>query len=351
MRRVQIDGVEGDRVPRRFTPDHAGRFSRGRWGLARTVVATLLAVIGSLSLIAGVSLQWLQQSVVEREGFAQISQQLAADDSLQEELVTAAVDGASAAVQDQDLGGLPFSGTILNFVDQRVSSAIEDYAQSEDYVDDWNEVVLTTHELNLQPAGTGTAEGAPEDLELYVAPVVDSIEERIEDRIGFGIDLDLRSQDSLGGADGIIVVTDSETGPVFDTIADSTDRTPFLFGGAITALAVAFVLGRHREWALIGAGAGLVAGALYARRAAGDLTDAVTSSPGLEEVGRSVVQRIFELLLTGMDGALLPWLWAGVIAAVAGALLAGARVFWRWGADDGEDEAYPRGRRRRVVEV
>lgn len=352
-RRVQIDGIEGDAVPSRFRPEHQGRFSRGWWGLLRTILAVLLALTGALAMVAGISLQWLQDSVVDRDGFAKVSEELAADQSLQEELVATALDNASRSVQQQDLGGIPFGGSILDIVDQRVASGIQEYAGTEQYTDDWNQVVLTTHELNLENAGEGEGQGAPEDLEIGTGPVVDSIEHHIEDRIGFGVDLDLRSQESLGGADGIVVVGDSHTGPTFDTIVDSTRAAPYLLWGGVVAMGLALLLGRHREWAVAAAGAGLIVGVLYARSQADSLTTSVTSSPNLQDVGRTVIERIFEILLTGLDQALTPYLWAGVAALVVGLIAAAARTLWHWGADDGWEDAHTPGdgRRRRVVEV
>lgn len=353
-RRVEINGVEGDRIPKRFTPAHHRRFSRGPWALLRTVVASVVALLGGLAMIVGLTLTWLQDAVVDREGFAQISQQLVQDQPLQDELIATAVDEASQTVQDQELGGLPFGGTLLNLVDERVTAAIEDYSQSQEYVNDWNEVVLTTHELNLESAGSQDGEGAPQDLEIYTAPLVDSIESHIEDNIGLGIDLDLRGEESLGGEDGIIVAAGSETGPVFDTIVDSTGQAPYWFWGGLTAVVLAVIGARHREWTFVAAGLGLFAGVLIGRRAASDVADTVTTSPDLESVGRSVVERIFELLLSGMDAALMPWLWVGVVAGVVGVVLAAARALWSWGASDTwgrAHEADDERRRRRVIEI
>lgn len=353
-RRMTIDGIEGDRVPKGFTAGRRARFSRGVWGIGRTVVATILALAGALGVVGGVTLQWLEDAVVERDGFAQISQDLAMDQTLQDELVATAVDNASSTVQQQDLGGMPFGGAIRSILDDRVTSAIEDYAQSDQYVDDWNQVMLTTHELNIEPAGTHDSEGAPENLEIYAAPVVDSIETRMEDRIGFGVELNLRSDEALGGEDGILVVQQSNTGPVFDTIADTTARAPLALWGGIVALVLSLVIARHREWPLIGGGLGLLAGVLYVGNAAQEITDTVVASPDLQDVGRSVVERIFQLLLTGLDTALAPLLWTGVVAGILGALATAARVLWRWGSGDSWDASHTvsdERRRRRVVEV
>lgn len=333
-----------------------------RWlGVVRTVVAFAVAVLGAAVVVTGVTLQWLQESVMQRDGFAQVSQELVQDESLQDELVDTAVEQASGAIQQQELGGLPFSGVIKDVADRRVSTYIRDYAASDQYVEDWNQVLLRTFELNIEPAGSlpeTSGDGAPEDLQLYVAPVVDSISTTIEDRLeeltGIRLNLDLGDQEALGGPDGILVVGDSATGPVLNTMADMTVQAPLFFWGGLVALALAAVLARHREWVLVGGGLGAALTTVIVNRGADRTTDAVLNSPDLQDVGRSVVQRVFEILLSGLDTTLSPWLWAGVMVAVLGVLLAAARWLWGAGSAGGSESGHTPSaelRRRRVVEV
>ncbi len=334
---------------------------RGWVGVLRTVLGFVLALAGAAAVVVGVTLQWLQDSLVDRDGFAQISQELVHDESLQQELTDTAVTQASDAVQGQDLGAVPFSGALKDMADRRIAGYIREYVDSDQYVDDWNDVLLTTHQINIEPAGSlpeTSGDGAPEDLELYVAPVVGSLESHIEDRLqdtlGVRLNLDLRDQEGLGGQDGIIVVRDSATGPAFDTIADSTVQAPLLLWGGVAALVLAALLSRHREWVLVGAGVGAATAAVLAQRGAQELTSTVLASPDLQDVGRSLVERVFQILLTGMDHTLAPWLWGGVAVAVVGALLAAARLLWRSGSRDSWETGHTLTqdqRRRRVVEI
>lgn len=337
------------------------RLSGGWIGRLRTVMACVLALVGAAAVVTGVTLQWLQNSVVERDGFARISEELVQDQALQDELVDTAVTQASQAIQQQDLGAIPFSGTVKDMADRRISDYIREYVESDQYVDDWNSMLLTTHELNIESAGSTpetSGDGAPEDLELYVGPVVDSIGAHIEDRlqslIGIRLNLDLGEQEALGGPDGILVVRDSATGPAFDALADLAVKAPLFTWSGVAGLLIAVLMARHREWTLVGAGAGAVIAVVVANRAADALTADVLASPDLQDVGRSVVDRVFQILLAGMDATLNPWLWGGVVVAVIGLLLAATRVLWRSGSRDGWEAAHgatDAQRRRRVVEV
>lgn len=337
------------------------RRERGWLGVLRTVIGCVLALVGAAAVVAGVTLQWLQDSLVDRDGFAQISQELVNDESLQQELEDTAVSQASEAVQAQDLGAVPFSGALKDIADRRIAGYIREYVDSDQYVEDWNRVLLTTHELNIEPAGAlpeTSGDGAPEDLELYVAPVVDSLEDHVEDQLqdmlGVRLNLDLRDQEGLGGEDGVIVVSDSATGPAFDAIADSTVQAPLLLWGGVAALVVALLLSRYREWALVGAGVGAATAAVVAQRGVQELTSTILASPDLQDVGRSLVERVFQILLAGMDHTLSPWLWGGVAVAVVGLLLAATRLLWRYGSRDGRGSGHipsENQRRRRVVEI
>lgn len=320
-------------------------------------MAGVMALLGAAAMVAGVTLQWFHGSVVDREGFARISQELVNDPSVRDELLEATVEQVSSAIQGQDLGGGLAGDMAKNFAVQRVTEYIRDYAQSPQYVDDWNQALLGTHERNIASAGTshGPSAGAPENLELYIQPMVDSAESRVEDGIydlvGTRVELPIGGQEALGGSDGVVVVQGSATGGVFDAVVDATSCAPLLLWGGGVVVVLSVFVARHREWVLVGGGVGCSAAVLVARGIADDVTARVLASPDVQGVGRVVVDGVFQLLLTGMDATSAPWLWGGVGVGVIGVMMVLVRRLWNFGGGDGwyAPSPYGMGQRRRVV--
>lgn len=301
-------------------------------GWLRTALATILAVGAGAATIVAVTLTWLGASVVDREGFAALSEELVLDQQLSDEIEAAATASAGDAVQGIDTGPLPFGGLLLDGVESVVTSVLQEYFGSQQYAEDWYAVLGETYDANLGAARSGA--GAPEDLQVHVGPLVDRVESSLEERIPFGIDLDLRAQEALGGRDAILSLDDSGTGPVLDGLVAAADQAPLWWAGSAVAAIAALVLARHREWTLLGAGAGLLGSGLIVGGAAQGIGEDIVASPGLTDVARSVVDRVLGILLGGLDAALLPWLWTGAGLAAAGLLLILVRLMWRVGRGD-----------------
>lgn len=128
-------------------------------------------------------------------------------------------------------------------------------------------------------------------------------------------------------------IPDSATGPALDQLSEVSDQAPYWWIAAAVAAVLALLIARHREWALLGAGIGLVGGVI----AAGMVLQASPTRswpPRTWRVGRTVVDRLFAVLGAGLDQRLSPWLWTGVALTAAGVVLGGLRLTWRLGGDD-----------------
>lgn len=322
----------------------AGSASEGTWdrprrrtgalGWIRTLLAFVLALCAGAAAVAAVTMTWLQESVVDREGFAALSEELVLDQELSDEIAAAASESAGEAVQDVDTRGIPFANILLDGVEGFVTTTIQDYVGSEEYAEDWYSVLGETYQANIASSRDGA--GAPEDLQVSVGPLVDRVEQRLEDRIPLDLDLDLRSQEALGGRDAVLSLDDSATGPAIDTMVEVADQAPYWWAGSALAALAALLLARRREWPVLGLGLGLLGATIAVGRAADGISRDILASPGLSDLAHSVVERVVVLLGGGLDGALMPWLWVGVILSIAGLVLIALRALLRPGRQDSE---------------
>ena len=329
----------------------ARRRGPGALGVLRTVVASVLALCAGLAAVMAVATTWIDDTVMDREGFSALSEDLLADQQLRGEIEDMALDSASQAVQNADTGDIPLGGTITGWVDRRVQSTMSDYFDGDAYQQDMREVLEGTYDANV--AAAESPDGAPEDLQVEVAPVMDGLSEAINDRLPFGLEVDLSSMDLVGIQDGVAEIPDSATGPALDQLSEVSDQAPYWWIAAAVAAVLALLIARHREWALLGAGIGLVGGVIAAGMVLQGFADSVMASPDLEGVGRTVVDRLFAVLGAGLDQRLSPWLWTGVALTAAGVVLGGLRLTWRLGDDaSGGDSTTGLSRSgRRVIEA
>lgn len=329
----------------------APRRGPGALRLLRTVVAAVLALCAGLAAVMAVTTTWIDDTVMDREGFSALSEDLLTDQQLRDEIEAMALDSASQAVQDADTGDIPMGGMITGWVDRRVGSTLVEYFEGDDYPQDMREVLEGTYDANV--AAAEGPDGAPEDLQVDVAPVMEGLSESISDRLPFGLEIDLSAMDLPGIDGGVAEIPDSATGPALDQLADVSQQAPYWWIAAAAAAALALVIARHREWALLGAGIGLIGGVIAAGMVLQGFAETTMASPDLEGVGRTVVDRMFAALDAGLDRRLSPWLWAGVALSAAGVVLGGLRLTWRLGGDDPRgDSATGLSRRgRRVIEA
>lgn len=300
----------------------------------RRVLSCVLAFFGAVLVVSSVASLWVNASIVERDGFSQLSQQLAYDSSLREELVRQAQYQSAESIQRYDMGAVPFEGVIKDNLNNQVRDSITEYSQSQQYIDDWEQVLLKTHELNIVPA-ENSAHGAPQDLQIFVQPTVDSMSsrvgQRIENIIGFQVPIDVGQQQALGGSDGILVVEGSSTGVLFDILVHSRGYAQTALYPGIFALLFSWRLAKPKRWVLIPAGLGAAITAFMVGWWAEQVVDAVLASPSVEGMGRSVLGRIFEIASADLDRTLNPWFWGGLVVSVVGAALIFGKTSWRSG--------------------
>lgn len=325
-------------------PDHdddrlpwaRAEFPRRRRGLGwvRTAVAAVLALCAGLAAVVAVTTTWLEETVMDRDGFAALSADLLADQQLREQIELTAQETASDAVQDADTGSIPLGGLVSDVADRMVQAALVEYFDSEQYPQNVRDVLMGTYEANI--ASARGPDGAPEDLQLEIAPVLDGLTTAISDRLPLGLEIDLESMDLFGSSDGLLTLPDSGTGPTLDLLAQISDSAPYWWIGAAAAALIALLIARHREWVLLMAGVGLVGGAITAGIVLQRFADDLLASPDIEGVGRTVLERLLAVLGSGLDERLTPWIWAGVALAAIGAVLLVLRLTWRaGGARDG----------------
>lgn len=330
----------------------ARRRGRGALGLLRTIVAAVLALCAGLAAVMAVTTTWIDDTVMDREGFSALSEDLLADQQLRDEIEAMALDSASQAVQDTDTGDIPMGGMITGWVDRRVGSTLVEYFDGDDYPQDMREVLEGTYDANV--AAAEGPNGAPEDLQVDVAPVLDGLSGSISDRLPFGLEIDLSAMDLPGIDGGVAEIPDSATGPALDQLAEVSQQAPYWWIAAGVAAVLALVIARHREWMLLGAGLGLIGGVIAAGMVLQGFAETTMASPDLEGVGRTVVDRMFAALDAALNQRLGPWLWAGVALAGAGVVLGGVRLTWRLGGDDDSNGDSTTGlsrRGRRVIEA
>ena len=75
-------------------------------------MASVLALCAALAAVMAVATTWIDDTVMDREGFSALSEDLLADQQLRGEIEDMALDSASQAVQNADTGDIPLGGTI-----------------------------------------------------------------------------------------------------------------------------------------------------------------------------------------------------------------------------------------------
>lgn len=324
----------------------------GPLGWVRTVLAAVLALCAGLAAVVALLTTWVDDTIMDRGGFAALSEQLLSDQQLRDELETTALETTSEAVQDIDTGGVPLGGLMKDYADRAAQDVLGGYLDSDLYSQDVREVLEGTYDANV--AAAAGPDGAPEDLQLEIAPVIDGLTTAVSDRLPMGLEIDLGSMDLFGSSDGMLTVPDSATGPVLDLIAAIAQQAPYWWAGAVAAVVLALLIARHREWVLVGAGLGLLGGVIAAGAAMQSFAEDLLASPELEGVARAVLERLMAVLGTGLEEHLAPWIWAGAILTLAGLVLCVVRLTWRAGADgdaaDGSLADLSRRSGRRVIE-
>ncbi len=131
----------------------------------RRFLALLLALLTLLLAGSAAGAYWAQSSIVDPQGFAAISMNMAENKDFQAELAQAVTQDIMASeALSQYLGNGQESGlwgNVQNWARQQVESGISTAAQTvveaESYPDMWKEVMADTHDYNMQAQGQGAA--------------------------------------------------------------------------------------------------------------------------------------------------------------------------------------------------
>lgn len=206
----------------------------------RTVFSAFAAIAAAVLFCVAVPALWLDQHVVQEEGFVALASPLGSDSQFQSELGDAT---AETVISDAN-----FAGGLTELVRPLVEGAAQSLADHPGYQEAWDETLRLSHEL------TFTAEGQPAEgqgsgaITLDIEPMVALVTEESSEAIGTDIPLPPQVLVDIGQAD---------QGRGIDLIQNYASlAVPFAVASA-AAFVLAMVIARRRSTTLVLVGIGV----------------------------------------------------------------------------------------------
>lgn len=273
------------------------------WGTMRTFGSAVLVLIALLLTGAAVSSAWLAQNAVSAQGFAQLAQPLGEDESFQAELSSAVASQASTAVTD----GLPEG--LASLVAPVVERVVSGFQEAPGYPEAWTQTLARSHAATFD-SGTPT---------LDLGPLLNLVSAQVSGELG---------TEPADAGERLLTVSGQDRSGELENVVRLADSWPLFAAAAALAALLGLLIARRRSttFALIGAGAAVVAGVLWlASGAAGRIVEGQTPA---NPVASTFIDGLIPLAQSSFQSWLLVLLIAGAVAFVLGLvfrLVAGSR--------------------------
>ena len=269
----------------------------------RTFGSAILVLAALLLAGAAVCSAWLAQNAVSAQGFAQLAQPLGEDEAFQAELSSAVAAQASAAVTD----GLP-SG-LADLVEPVVERVVSGFQQAPGYPEAWTQTLERSHAATFE-SGTPT---------LDIGPLLNLVSQQVAGEIG---------TEPADAGERLLSVSGADRSAELETLVRFADSWPLFAAAAVLAALVGLLLARRRSttFALIGAGAAVLAGVLWL--ASGAAAAVVEGQTPANPVASTFIDGLIPLAQSSFQSWLLVLLIAGAVAFAVGLvfrLVAGSR--------------------------
>lgn len=257
----------------------------------RRLLAGIAGLVAAVALAATVLSGWVDRTIVQTEGFVDLTSELSGSETIREQVRDLVVEGL---VDDAGLDS-QLAGTIGDLLARAAEAALGDDA----YAAAWEQTIRRSHEATL------SGQAPDGEFRLELAPIAAQVAER---------------------SGGLVpppesVPLDVEGGPSRDRLADVHEiadaAQPSALVAAVAAV-LALLVARRRAAALAWLGAGAIAAAALVVAVAAGLptwsTDTV--DPAFAPLARTIAEAAADSL---RDEAVVPAL-GGAIALVVGAV-------------------------------
>ncbi|UEJ82237.1 hypothetical protein Bra3105_15550 [Brachybacterium halotolerans subsp. kimchii] len=210
---------------------------------ASVLLLVLAAVVGA-SWLPGT---WLQDHVVDRDGFLEIAEPMGEDASTQHALTDAAVD----ELLSSDVIPSSVRGAVAPYAKEQAAS----FTTTSAYQEMWDDSMGSVHD--------GLFASGDTPIEVDLSPAVDSLMDPIEEKLPFGITLPRPDHPTA-------TLTTIPDLPALRAAAQVLPHASWALPVMIVLMVLALIVADRRRAALLGAGiATLVAGAIGLLLAAG----------------------------------------------------------------------------------
>lgn len=275
------------------TADSYAQRPRPRFAFLRRCLAILLAAVVLLLGASGSLAFWTQKNFVEKEGFSQISENMAHDQEFQHELAQAVTnDLMESEIITQYLGDgsskntfnpLDILGSLQDWghdrVENLISGATTKVVEADNYPEVWQQVMTDTHDYNL--------DNSKSESVIDITAVYQEVDQQVGSIMGFDPD--------LVGSERHLINLDASNGTslnqTFKSIRDfaATWQTQLIFAGI--AVVLAFLIWPRGRLLFVGIVL-LIAGALlwFGSLAAAGISRAAEALNITSSVGQVFIQ-------------------------------------------------------------
>lgn len=268
---------------------------------ARDLLAVLLLIAATVLATLWLPAVWLQSHVVDQSGFLEIAQPLAEDPAFQRTLTDGAVE---TILSDENMPGW-ISDPLTPIAEEQAARATD----TEVYTTVWDATMVDLHGALFSPG--------PSDLEVDLAPVIDTLLTGVEDQVPL---LDVPRPDSAAVTIATIPDVPLLTqATILDPWAQRTG--PIALGLAVLALLIA----RRRRGMLMMAGLGTMIAGLATWALAQQITDLVPDRVDQATFLGPIVQAFEQRFTTDVTPQGVILLGVGALIAAAGLVLIGLR--------------------------
>lgn len=213
----------------------------------RDLICAGLLLIAAVLGVAWLPGMWLQEHVVEEQGFLEVTQPLGEDADMQRNLSDAAV--------DEMLDAPMIPGRLADEIAPTIQDQMPRLTSSDAYQSMWDTTMTEVHTGLFEPGAT--------DLTVDLSPVSDALLGAVEDHLPFGITLPHPDHPT-------VALTQIPDVPLLRHAAVVLPWAQWAGPAALVLVLMALAVAAHRRGAVIGAGvAALLAGAVSVALALG----------------------------------------------------------------------------------
>ncbi|MEE1618968.1 hypothetical protein V1260_12990 [Brachybacterium sp. J144] len=267
----------------------------------RDLLATALLLVATVLGAAWLPAVWLEENVVDQEGFLAIAQPLGSDPELQRELSDSAV--------EEVLGNERVPGWLADSIRPTLEEQAARLTGTGGYQAVWDEAMVQLHGALFTPGGS------PVDVDL--APLADEMLTAVEDAVPFV---------SVPRPEDLTITLFTVPDVPLLSRAEVLDPWAHRLGPiALVLAALALLLGAHRRILLVLAGLGGIAAGLGDWFLAQRIEQIVPDQIDQAAVLGSIVQAFQERFAAEVGPSAVILLGVGALLAAAGLVLLGLR--------------------------